>query len=415
MANTYSWSAFDLNEALKGTLVGLHDVTDDSNFGKTGTLERDTKYPTAQYRATIRGESVWCDADGKIAVGTIQGANVAGETLQLATAVLEQPQTVIETRSGDHTATLSSMTPRDQFATEIINSIITHLPDAPNLDDGAMLVAARNAYRWAQAMMLAAYDYRQDDQTSTDPSTSIVSALSPLKVKGGSTYTPSGGTAIPDVLNVNVVAGGGGGGGSTNVNLDDLINGLGYDKNATPVANATQAGKMDELIAAVTAAGKIKKADVSNVGDTQAAIDSVSDILVFSDFNAIVPYKVTPLQLANRMAQYDGLVERTVPSFPSALFLLMGSYYKLSVSTSDVAINLPALSSDGMAKIVIFRFTCTAATGGTTASFSVTVSGGGAKKGRGSAIPLTLTPGTYEVDCVDNGSEWIVGVTEIVS
>lgn len=412
MANTYSWSAFDLNEALKGTLVGLHDVTDDSNFSKTGTLERDTKYPTAQYRATIRGESVWCDAGGKIAVGTIQGSNVSGQTLELATAVLEQPQTVIETRSGDHTATLSSMTPRDQFATEIINSIITHLPDAPNLDDGAMLVAARNAYRWAQAMMLAAYDYRQDDQTSTDPSTSIVSALSPLKVKGGSTYTPSGGTAIPDVLNVNVVAGGGGGGGSTNANLDDLIDALGYDADATPDP-ITQASKMDELITAVTNSGQLKKANVAELTSSpiQAAYNSLDYFLVYSEFNGIYPYKLS----RSNFDRLYGLLPSSQTTFPAAPEY--GYYYKVSTAIgSSLTINLGTYTFlVGAVRIFIARFTV----GSSACALSFTVNGdtpaAGAVKWRGTKLTSLDADTEYEMDFVANGSCWTVGATKIVS
>lgn len=209
---------------------------------------------------------------------------------------------------------------------------------------------------------------------------------------------------------VEAIGQGGGGGGSTTVNLDDLINALGYDADADPAI--TQAGKMDALINAITNSSQLKKANVSELTaeNIQIAFDNLDYFLVYSAFNAIHPYK---LSRANFDRLY-GLLPNAQTSFPAAPEY--GYYYKVSTAVgASLTINLGSYTFlVGAVRTFIVRFSV----GASACALSFTVAGdtpaAGAIKWRGTKLTSLEANAEYEMDFVANGSCWTVGATKIV-
>lgn len=417
-----AWTTFDLERSKKGTLVGL-EQTNPNDISMTGLLhvENGSQPP---YRVALNGKTVWCNEDGVIKKSP-DNASLVNQTLKNFSVDLSQDPTIVITRSGCGTTTMSSTTPRDQFAMEVLQSIINQTKGAPDLDDAAMLHAANTAYRWAQAMMFAASSYRLDDEHNTDPSTDIAEAIDKMVIRNAQT-TGTNPVDIPlktslvdgsnnilgtstNKLQVNVTGGGGGGGGS--VDLDDLIDALGYDADAsTPI---TQAGKMDELITAVTNSSQLKKANVAELTDDpiSLALNSIDYFLVYSEFNGIYPYKLS----RSNFDRLYGLLPSSQTTFPAAPEY--GYYYKVSTAVgSSLTINLGSYTFlVGAVRIFIARFTV----GSSACALSFTVNGdtpaAGAVKWRGTKLTSLDADTEYEMDFVANGSCWTVGATKIVS
>lgn len=426
MATTYNWSsAFDSRKAIEGESIGIKIAGNDGDLSYMGEVKQ--AYPDGTLKVSIRGNDVICSSSGVITSSPADASLVNKQLLNLS-AIIDHPTTIEQTRSSEGTAKMTSTTPRDEFAMQVLNAIIHHTEDAQDLDDATMLKSATYAYRWAQAMMQAAADYRKSDtDTNPDPSTDIAEAIDKMVIRNAQT-TGTNPVDIPlktslvdgsnnilgtstNKLQVNVTGGGGGGGGS--VDLDDLLNGLGYDKTATPGTGVTQADKMDELIAAVTNSGQLKKANVAELTSSpiQAAYNSLDYFLVYSEFNGIYPYKLS----RSNFDRLYGLLPSSQTTFPAAPEY--GYYYKVSTAVgSSLTINLGSYTFlVGAVRIFIARFTV----GSSACALSFTVNGdtpaAGAVKWRGTKLTSLDADTEYEMDFVANGSCWTVGATKIVS
>jgi len=398
-------------------MIGIRNTLDDTDILMTGRAEIIYDNLQYRYRVSLCGKTCYFDTGGLI-VNCPEDSSLVNTQLMLVKVVLDQTTTNVITRSSGGTEvnkTISSANPRDEFAMEVLNAIIQKQENPQGFDDGSMLRTAQQAYRWANAMMEAAADNRYDDTqapTQGGSTGDVANAINakgtastPLVVKGNTTYTPSGGTAIPDVLNVNVVAGGGGGGGGS-VNLDTLIAALGYNASATPAV--TQESKMDELIDAVTNSSQLKKA---NVAEFTGATSTIDYFLIYSDNNNVHPYKL-PRTTFDRMY---GLLPSSQTTFPLAPE--HGYYYRVSTALgSSLTINLGSYTFlVGAVRIFIARFTV----GSSACALSFTVNGdtpaAGAVKWRGTKLTSLDADTEYEMDFVANGSCWTVGATKIVS
>lgn len=418
--NGPSWGAFE--NVKDGMTVAVNN-----NLELTGQVFLDRNRATPSWNTVIKGQRLLLDSQGKV-VEAAPGDISTGTYLKILTWDMPQSYSVVtpQTRATGGQATLTESTLRDQFAMNILNSMITTTPGLKDADDAGMYSAATVAYRFAEAMMRSAANYRANENNSQEPqevsadtivsgnvnvkventvtTDGGVSTINPLIVKGNDTYSPDDNPSndIAGVLNVNVVAGGGGGGGS--VDLDDLIGAMGYVKGTIPITGDTQADKFDALIAAVTNAGKLKRGDV----DTLSDYTDVSAIVVFN-IDGVNPYKVTPNTLSKTMYTYldDRYALRLkAVSDASQQTYSGGYYYQIAGTPSALTITLPALSAaeNGPVKIFMVRATIN---GTLTVSFSGTLKWRGSKQ--------TSLNGEYEIDFIDNGSCWTVGVTEIVS
>lgn len=437
MAN---WTAFNLKDALSGTLVGYKIDPDDlSNIQYTGQLQPSREYSDASYKVSLRGIKVWIDSAGTVIHSDDTQTIPLQTVLWLVTNVLapnystKMPQTRAGSGDDDY-ATVSSTSPRDQFAMEILNAIIQKADNPADMDDASMISASNVAYRWAEAMMCIAANYRPNEASGSQETPDALSdsevvvkngvevknpvvnntpvplgvqvsnpTNSSLIVKGNDTYHPDDNPSndIAGVLNVNVVAGGGG--GTSSVDLDDLIGAMGYAKETVPVSGDTQADKFDALTTAVTNAGRLKSTDVDVVSDET----QIAAVVIFKS-DAVNPYKVTPYTLTKAMYTYFdgryGLKLNNVSAPPSTY--AAGNYYNFTSSQSGLSITLPALSVTGSNPVKIFIVRASI-TGTLTVTFSGTLKWRGSKQ--------TSLNGEYEIDFIDNGTCWTVGVTEIVS
>lgn len=439
MAN---WTAFNLKDALSGTLVGYKIDPDDlSNIQYTGQLQPSREYSDASYKVSLRGIKVWIDSAGMVIHSDDTQTIPLQTVLWLVTNVLAPNYStkMPQTRAGsgvDDYATVSSTSPRDQFAMEILNAIIQKADNPADMDDASMISASNVAYRWAEAMMCIAANYRPNEASGSQETPDALSdsevvvkngvevknpvvnntpvplgvqvsnpTNSSLIVKGNDTYHPDDNPSndIAGVLNVNVVAGGGGG----SVDLDDLIGAMGYAKETVPVSGDTQADKFDALTTAVTNVGRLKSTDVDVVSDET----QIAAVVIFKS-DAVNPYKVTPYTLTKAMYTYfDGRygLKLNDVSTPPATYAA-GNYYNIKpepdTPLSALSITLPALSVTGSNPVKIFIVRAKV-TGTLTVTFSGDLMWRGSKQ--------TSLNGEYEIDFIDNGSCWTVGVTEIVS
>ena len=404
----YVWRAFDANEALNGTFVGLQNLSDDSDLSNTGALEINDEYREAMYKASLGGTNVWCDLTGKITVCPTDNPETPayiGQTMKLVTASLDQTKNNKFTRAGGE-RTISSANPRDQFAMEILNAIIQKQDNPAAFDDAAMLRTTQTAYRWANAMMEAAADNRYADTDASNQGASsedVAAAISgdlkiknatntQLVVKGNANYPTTGTPDFTDVLNVNIVAGGGGGGGNVDVDTMPALTGT------ISIGNGGLGSSSSPLYMSMN----------KDAATEMTATDRISHIAAFCFDNygkSLVRVEVGRLGVP---------ILTEISAFPTAANVGKGCYYRYSSSfgengaLSSVAINLPTVSSptSGVVNIVIFNFKCSSATFSVTSSSTV--------RFRGSNPGSSLAAGIYEIDCVDNGMYWTVGVTAIV-
>lgn len=181
--STYNWNnTFSLQLALAGTAVGLPmtedystepSVEQSANISLTGMLVRDRTYADAGYRASLGTAPVWCNANGLITHSPSQ-PDFVGKTLWLVTATIDQTTSARQTRAGGESeATVAAVTPRDEFAMRALDSILRATPNVDLCDDAVMLSICRNAYRWANAMMLVAANNRDADAASASSSASV--------------------------------------------------------------------------------------------------------------------------------------------------------------------------------------------------------------------------------------------------
>ena len=177
---TYNWISFNLQDALAGTLVGFMQ-TDAYDLSKTGNLTIDGVWSAPPYKVVIEGVTLRIDKDGKVVYSTPTSAYV-GQTLQMVTTVMGSEASVGSsvTRSAGssgegHTATavLSTMEPRDHFAMNVLNAMLHHMEIPEAKDDATMLMFSRAAYKWAQAMMIAAADSREGTSSTPGTQTSV--------------------------------------------------------------------------------------------------------------------------------------------------------------------------------------------------------------------------------------------------
>lgn len=225
-----------------------------------------------------------------------------------------------------------------------------------------------------------------------------------VSIKGGDTYNNNG-TSISDVIKVAVVAGGGGGSTGGTVDVNSMPN---LTISTMPLLGGTFSigssglGNSASNPLYISGSTTINKASIPTIqaGDTY----TIQEVAVFKyDALGTSLYKVG-------MDALGVPVLSGVSSFPATPD--RGHYYKLNTNApiGTVDITLPAVINQNasVVGIIIYHFECSA-----NASFSVTSTS--PIKFRGSNPGSTLAAGTYEVDCLDNGSYWIVGVTVIVS
>lgn len=173
---TYTWTQFKITEALAGALVGFQQEAA-YDLSKTGKVE--DKHRPGQYEIVIDGITMAIDMTGTV-ISTSPASAYVGQRLMTVKAEMGDEgavgSSITRTRGSsgeghDATAVLSTMEPRDHFAINALNAMLVHMNKPETKDDATMLMISRAAYRWAQAMMIAAADSREGQ--STTPSTSV--------------------------------------------------------------------------------------------------------------------------------------------------------------------------------------------------------------------------------------------------
>ena len=174
---TYNWTTFNLQDALSGTLVGFRQ-TNEYDLSKTGVFERNmNKVPN--YKVVIGGVVLGVNKEGVVETSQPTSAYI-GQTLQMVRAEMGQYGAVGRSltrtygpsgEGHDDVAVLANIEPRDQFAIQALNAMLIHTDHPESFDDAKCLMYSRAAYRWAQAMMIAAADSREGQ--STTPSTTV--------------------------------------------------------------------------------------------------------------------------------------------------------------------------------------------------------------------------------------------------
>lgn len=164
---------------MAGVLVGFQQ-TASYDLSKTGKLVRDKEWQDPPYSITIEGVVLHVNKDGKV-VSSTPSSSYVGQTLQMVEVNMGTEGSIgtsITRSSGsgadadhDATAVLSTIEPRDHFAMNVLNAMLIHADRPETFDDATMLMYSRAAYKWAQAMMIAAADSREG--TSTQQSTQV--------------------------------------------------------------------------------------------------------------------------------------------------------------------------------------------------------------------------------------------------
>jgi hypothetical protein len=173
---TYTWSDFNLQDALSGTLVGFEQSGTDYDLSETGILTGSEPVFTVK----IKGYTIRVDNEGVVTGVTPANSAWLNRQLRMVTADMGDTGAVggaITRSSGssgaghDNVAILTNIEPRDQFAVQVLNAMLIHTEHPEAFDDAKCLMYSRSAYRWAQAMMIAAADSREGQ--STTPSTGV--------------------------------------------------------------------------------------------------------------------------------------------------------------------------------------------------------------------------------------------------
>lgn len=183
---TYTWSAFNLSDALSGILVGV--PTTPPAQGQTTTENIDDISRVAgnllsgqdgktQYKVVINGKTAYLDQDGKVVSSIPSSAYATNTQMYLVTTAIVETigSDVTRTRGQEtgysQTVDLTNMEPRDNFAIQILSAMLVHTKEPVSFDDGNITLYTRAAYRWAQSMLQSAADARHGQ--STTPSTSV--------------------------------------------------------------------------------------------------------------------------------------------------------------------------------------------------------------------------------------------------
>lgn len=173
---TYNWTLFNLDDALAGTLVGFAVTGKAYDLSYTGTLTR----KGAAYEVKFAGYTLKVQYDGKVTEVAPANASWLNQTLQMVTTTMGDTGAVggnITRSSGssgtgyNDVAVLTNIEPRDQFAVNVLNAMLIHADHPESFNDARCLMYSRAAYRWAQAMMIAAADSREGQ--STTPSQAV--------------------------------------------------------------------------------------------------------------------------------------------------------------------------------------------------------------------------------------------------
>ena len=160
---TYTWSAFNLDAALQGALVGIQNTEDSTDIRRTGHLVKATGRTT--YSIYFGSTLAYVDEQG-IIVECISNPSLVKKALKIVTSsiVVTQGTSMPTTRAAgeevNDVTTLASLEIRDQFAIQILNGMLSHLDAAHNYDDANIMSVCTAAYKWAQGMMQASADSR---------------------------------------------------------------------------------------------------------------------------------------------------------------------------------------------------------------------------------------------------------------
>lgn len=175
---TYTWSNFNLQEALSGKLVGINE---DETL--TGRLQRTSI--SNIYTVTIQGHEVKLVQEGYIFEVKPQKDEWLNVRLKIATTNMGSEASIgnIFTRQGTQEegggevdVDLSVMEPRDYFAVNALNAMLGKVSHPEGMDDATCLYYAKASYRWAQAMMIAAIDARGAKTEEEEPVTETATA-----------------------------------------------------------------------------------------------------------------------------------------------------------------------------------------------------------------------------------------------
>lgn len=233
-----------------------------------------------------------------------------------------------------------------------------------------------------------------------------------VTIKGNSTYSD-----MNDVLRVNVVAGGGGGGSTDTVHIGSNTNGRGESSSYPFVVKGgdsytpTGGTQIDDVIkvAIVAGGGGGSSVDKGSVPTVQPSLTyTLEHVLVFQYDS----YSTSLRKVALGDLGVPVLQTISNGNFPSYSDIKKGYYYKfITTNPTVVDIDLPAAAvpNGDIVNIVIFSFTLSA-----TANFSVTAQNNNDIWYRESNPGATLAAGTYEIDCLADGNRWIIGVTKLV-
>lgn len=164
---TYTWLTFDKKAAVNGVLVGFRQ-DDDNDLSCTGQLYRtthDTYYDS--YEVVIRGSKLWIDDSGNVTkVYPTNSEFSIGSTLMMVVADMkttygtQQAITRSVGEDAETTANIQALEPRDQFAMQALNAMLSQMKSPEAYGDAAILSVCNAAYKWAQGMMIAAANAR---------------------------------------------------------------------------------------------------------------------------------------------------------------------------------------------------------------------------------------------------------------
>ena len=173
---TYTWSTFNISDALNGALVGVGGSTTPDDISKVaGSLVRTDK--VTGYKVVINGKTAYLDNTGKVVQSVPSGAFTVNQQMYIATATIQETVGTTITRSEgaeqdyDANVSLTSMEPRDTFAIQILSAMLVHAGNPETFDDATISMYSRAAYRWAYGMMEAAANTRHGQALT--PSTNI--------------------------------------------------------------------------------------------------------------------------------------------------------------------------------------------------------------------------------------------------
>lgn len=174
MAYTYNVTAtanpLSRNQLYEGLLVCFSNVQ--SNPNNTGILEKRKEISGALLGWTAVINGVKHDFD-------LYGYDINDNTIRLYGVLsdgdIDPTKTTTRTRAASaedksNTVSITSMTPKDYFACEALNSLIQRIDKPLAMSDGMIAALAAKSYKIAQAMAKEAYGSRQNDKKSSDES-----------------------------------------------------------------------------------------------------------------------------------------------------------------------------------------------------------------------------------------------------